>query len=169
MLNDFQNMNLSGDSLDICDVGNFTFLKNLHSDLFACSDVAAEFDFAESALANGLPEDVLAHFPLVWKQLDLGCRLFRLLLDLVCVADRFVHSCLRLLGRLALACPLRREGVRGDNSLSIVEKVYHRPSWVVRAACHVCRRLVERGLVGDACVRLETRLSGDNADRADWV
>ena len=60
MLNDFQNMNLSGDSLDICDVGNFTFLKNLHSDLFACSDVAAEFDFAESALTKRLRDAVRA-------------------------------------------------------------------------------------------------------------
>ena len=68
--------------------------------------MATELDFAEGSLADGLAENVLADFPLVWQQLDLGCLFLCLYLDLICVADRFVHGCLRLFGWLVMATSL---------------------------------------------------------------
>ena len=60
--------------------------------------------------------------------------------------------------------------MRSHNSLAIIEEVYHCSCRVVRATRHISGRVVQRVLVvGDASIWLEPSLSGDDADRADWV
>ena len=51
VLDSFQNVNLSGDSLDVSYVCNLRLLEDFYRHFFLGRNVGADFDFAKSALA----------------------------------------------------------------------------------------------------------------------
>ena len=56
----FQDFDFSRDAFNVFLVFDFGLFQNFDCDLFACQDVRAEPDFAEGALTQGFPEDVVA-------------------------------------------------------------------------------------------------------------
>ena len=56
----FQNFDFSRDAFNVFLVFDFGLFQNFDCDLLARQDVRAEPDFAEGALTQGLPEDVVA-------------------------------------------------------------------------------------------------------------
>jgi hypothetical protein len=52
MSNEFEYVNLTGDSLYVCDFGNFRFLKDFDSDLLVGGFMDGGLDLAEGALTE---------------------------------------------------------------------------------------------------------------------
>jgi len=62
MLNNFQNVNFSGNSFYISNITNLAFFKYFNSNLFSSNNVFAYLNFAESTLTNWLAKNVLSNF-----------------------------------------------------------------------------------------------------------
>ena len=54
-----QDVYLSSDSLDVTHILNLLLLEDLHSNLLTGKVVISEFDFAESALPDGLAKNIV--------------------------------------------------------------------------------------------------------------
>jgi hypothetical protein len=52
MSDDFENMDLSRDSFDIRHINDLFLFKDLDSNLFACKNMLALFDFAEGSFPD---------------------------------------------------------------------------------------------------------------------
>ncbi len=76
VLDSFQNVNLSGDSLDVSYVCNLRLLEDFYRHFFLGRNVGADFDFAKSALTDRFAEYVLANLALVGVQLYLLSNVF---------------------------------------------------------------------------------------------
>ena len=59
MPNDLEDVDFSGNSLNICDVDNFAFLENFNGHFFLGKGVSAQFHFTEGALANRLTQNIV--------------------------------------------------------------------------------------------------------------
>jgi hypothetical protein len=76
MLDSFQNVNLSGDSLDVSYVCNLRLFEDFYRYFFLGRNMGADFDFAKSSLTDRFSEYVLADLSLVGLQLYLLSNVF---------------------------------------------------------------------------------------------
>jgi hypothetical protein len=59
MPNDLEDVDFSGNSLNIRDVDNFAFFKNFNGHFFLGKGVSAQFHLAEGALSNRLTQNIV--------------------------------------------------------------------------------------------------------------
>jgi hypothetical protein len=59
---EFQNVDLSRDSLNISDIDNLLFYENFDGHLLACKGVCCQFYLTESALPDCFSEEIIAYF-----------------------------------------------------------------------------------------------------------
>jgi hypothetical protein len=76
MLDSFQNVNLSGDSLDVSYVCNLRLFEDFYRYFFLGRNMGADLDFAKSSLTDRFAEYVLADLSLVGLQLYLLSNVF---------------------------------------------------------------------------------------------
>jgi hypothetical protein len=74
MLDNLEDVDLSGDALNISYVDDFRLFQYLHSNPGLREDVHAYLYFSEGTLTNSFSQNVLPDFPLVRLQLELGLR-----------------------------------------------------------------------------------------------
>lgn len=61
MANLFENMDLSGNSLNISDINNFIFLKDFDRNFLASNGMNSQFDFSKCSLSEILGYVVIAY------------------------------------------------------------------------------------------------------------
>ena len=61
VLHDFQNMNFSGNSLNVVNIVNLLLVENFYRHLLACVNMVALFDLAKSSLTKSLFNFVIAY------------------------------------------------------------------------------------------------------------
>ena len=66
MLNNFQDVNFSGDSFIVSNVDNFVFLKNLDSDFSLRDYVSSNFNFTKRSFTDCLTQNVLTNLSFMW-------------------------------------------------------------------------------------------------------
>ena len=62
MLDNFENMNLSRNTLNICNIYYLAFLQNFDSNSSFSQNVRTNFDLSKSALADCLSQYILTNF-----------------------------------------------------------------------------------------------------------
>jgi hypothetical protein len=79
VLHDLEDVDFSANPLYVCDIRDFRLFKNFDGDLFIGRNMAAQLDFAKSALSDRFTEDVVAYLALVGSEHDLLLRLWILM------------------------------------------------------------------------------------------